>query len=321
MIDLKILVTGGAGFIGSNIANTLKKEGNDVVVLDDLSLGTTSNLAEGVEFLWGSVMDRDVVNRVASDCDYIFHDAAMSSSQMFADDPRAGVDVNMMGFMNIMESARKSGKVSKVIYASSSSIYNGLAMPFNEGQVISPKTFYEVSFYCREVAARSYFLEYGVPSIGLRYFSVYGRNERHKGKYANNISQFLWDMAEGSAPVIYGDGSQSRDFTQVDDVVQANLLAMRSEKEFGIYNVGTGVETTFNQVIDIINRELGTEIRPKYVNNPIKNYVQDTLADILLIKTELKYSPVSSIEQGIKSLVADLQSAATKKMSQATTSA
>ncbi|MEO9320161.1 MAG: NAD-dependent epimerase/dehydratase family protein [Nitrososphaera sp.] len=321
VIGMKILVTGGAGFIGSNIANTLRREGNEIVVLDDLSLGTTSNLEKGIEFVRGSVMDYEAVKKASSGCDYIFHDAAKSSSPMFAEDPREGIDVNIMGFMNVMEAARRSGKVRKVIYASSSSIYNGLPMPFNEGQVISPKTFYETSFYCREIAARSYYLEYGVPCIGLRYFSVYGPNERHKGKFANNISQFLWDMAEGISPVIYGDGSQSRDFTYVQDVVSANLLAMRSGKEFGIYNVGTGVETTFNQVIELINDNLGTDITPKYVNNPIKNYVQDTLADIALIKSELGYSPARSVREGVKSLVAVLDKVSKTKLSQATTSA
>ena len=309
-----MLVTGGAGFIGSNIANTLKKELTDseVLVLDDLSIGTSSNLSKGVKFIQGSVMDYELVRRLSFGCDYIFHDAAKSSSPMFRDDPRIGVEVNTIGFMNVMEAAKRNN-VKKVIYASSSSIYNGLSMPFKENQVIAPKTFYESSFYCREILAKSYYLENGIPSIGLRYFSVYGPNERHKGKYANNISQFLWDMAKGNSPLIYGNGNQTRDFTMVHDVVQANLLAMRADKEFGIFNVGTGIQTSFNQVIEIIDKKLGSEIRPTYIHNPIKNYVQDTLADISNTKSELGYKPHWTVESGIEFLVQELQTVGEQK--------
>ena len=300
---MRILVTGGAGFIGSNLANSLatKKE-NNVVVLDDLSLGTPANLAPSVKFAQGSIMQSDLVNEMTKDCDYIFHQAAKSSSPMFKDDPREGVDVNVIGFMNVMEGARRN-KVKKVIYATSSSIYNGLQAPFKESQTVSPRSFYETSFYCREAVARSYFLEYDVSSIGLRYFSIYGPNEAHKKNFANNISQFLWDMVKDKSPLIYGDGSQTRDFTYVEDVVQANTLAMQSDKKFGIYNVGTGVETSFNEVLKIINAQLGTAIRAEYQKNPIRNYVQQTMADISLASKELGYRPRWNVANGVKSLV------------------
>jgi len=300
---MRILVTGGAGFIGSNLANSLaaRKE-NTVVALDDLSLGTPANLSPNVRFTEGSVMESDLVNEMTKDCDYIFHQAAKSSSPMFKDDPREGMDVNLMGFMNVMEGARRN-KVKKVIFATSSSIYNGLKAPFKESQTVFPRSFYETSFYCREAIARSYFLEYDVNSIGLRYFSIYGPNEAHKKNFANNISQFLWDMASGKSPLIYGDGSQTRDFTYVEDVVQANTLAMQSDKKFGIYNVGTGVETSFNEVLMTINAQLGTTIRAEYQKNPIKNYVQQTMANISLASRELGYRPRWNISNGIKSLV------------------
>src|SRR5215208_7654839 len=346
---MKILVTGGAGFIGSNLANTLiyrirdgtrhtmqqdqtmqdsvYREGDDkygdVIALDDLSLGSTSNLCKEIRFVRGSIMDYDLVLELSRGCDYIFHQAALSSSPMFIEDPRKGIDINVMGFMNIMESARRNN-VRKVIYASSSSLYNGLPTPYRESANIIPKTFYESSFYCRETIARTYNLEYEVNSVGLRYFSVYGPNEKHKGKFANNISQFIWDIQKGNNPIIYGDGSQSRDFTFVDDVVQANILAMIKEEQqqntrpydysesegnnheapYNIYNIGTGTETSFNQVIEIINKLLGTEIRPIYVNNPINNYVQHTRADISKAKSELGYQPKwMDVEVGIRELL------------------
>ena len=253
---MKFLVTGGAGFIGSNLSNALQNityrnrkgeptknendyrnensipnnntsidNNNEVIALDDLSLGTPSNLSKRVKFVNGSVMNYELLLELSKGCDYIFHQAALSSSPMFVDDPRRGVDVNVMGFMNVMESAKRN-KVKKVIYASSSSLYNGLRTPYRESAKVIPKTFYESSFYCREMIARTYDLEHGVDSIGLRYFSVYGPNEKHKGRFANNISQFIWDLLEKKSPIIYGDGRQTRDFTFVDDVVQANILAM-----------------------------------------------------------------------------------------------
>jgi UDP-glucose 4-epimerase len=299
---MKILVTGGAGFIGSNIANTLaERKDFEVVALDDQSLGDRDNLSSNVDFVKGSVLEYDLV-RLSKGCDYIFHQAAKSSSPMFKNDPRIGVDVNVMGFMNVAEAAKKNN-VKRLIYASSSSVYNGLPLPFNENQVLEPKTFYEVSFYCREAIARSYFLEYGLSSIGLRYFSVYGPNESHKKKFANNVSQFLWDIDNGKSPEIYGDGKQTRDLTYVDDIVQANILAMESDKKFGLYNVGTGVETSFNQIVELLNKHLGKTIKPAYLTNPIKNYVYRTLADISLAKRELGYVPKWTVDNGIKQLI------------------
>jgi UDP-glucose 4-epimerase len=271
--------------------------------LDDLSLGTCSNLCKEVKIVKGSVMDYELILEICRGCDYVFHDAAKSSSPMFKHDPREGVDTNVMGFMNVMESSKRNN-VKKVIYASSSSIYNGMPMPFKESQNIIPKTFYESSFYCREILARSYYLENGVSSIGLRYFSIYGPNEKHKGVFANNISQFLWDIEEGKSPIIFDHGLQTRDFTFVEDVISANILAMKSDEiKHGIYNVGTGVRTPFNKIIEIINNILGTHIRPTYIACPMKNYVKDTLADISFARSELGYEPKWNIEDGIKKIV------------------
>jgi len=302
---MKILVTGGAGFIGSNIANKMSAEKDTLVVaMDDLSLGTPTNLLPSVKFVKGSVMDYELTLEVSKGCDYIFHEAAKSSSPMFKDDPREGVDINALGFMNVMESAKRNN-INKVIYASSSSMYNGLPVPFKESQILSPKTFYEASFYCREILAKSYYLENGVSSIGLRYFSVYGPNEKHKGNFANNISQFIWSIKSGKSPILYGDGKQTRDFVYVDDVVQANSLALQStEKEFGIYNVGTEVTTSFSRIVEIINENLGTQIEASHVDNPIKNYVQETKADISLARSELGYEPRwKGVEDGIKRII------------------
>lgn len=301
---MKILVTGGAGFIGSNIANALGEDkNNEIVALDDLSLGATSNLSTRIRFVKGSVMDPHLLHELCKDCDFVFHDAAKSSSPMFKEHPSQGVDVNAIGFMNVMESAKKNN-VRKVIYASSSSLYNGSSMPFNEYQFVSPRSFYEASFYCREVLARSYYLEWGVKSIGLRYFSVYGPNEGHKGRFANNITQFIWDVMAGKRPVVYGDGSQTRDFTHVSDVVKANVLAMESGIDYGIYNVGTGVQTSFTSIVRAISEDLGSDIAPIYLANPIKNYVHDTLADTTLARSALGFEAKCCLDEGIKRAIA-----------------
>jgi len=299
---MKILVTGGAGFIGSNLAEKLVED-HDVTVLDDLYIGSKKNLDDtDIEFVEGSVMDEALVNNVCKDCDYIFHNAAMSSSPMFKEQPKLGMEVNVLGFMNVMKAARDNG-VKKVVYASTSSLYNGNPLPYSEMQPITAKTFYEASFRTREMVAQTYYFENDVSSIGLRYFSVYGPRESHKGKYANNISQFLWDMMKGKPAVIYGDGTQRRDFTFVNDVVSANILAMTSKINFGIFNVGTGIGTSFNDLIALINKLLGTSIEPMYVDNPIKNYVHDTIADLSLVAKSLGYKPQWTLEKGIKFLI------------------
>jgi len=299
---MKVLVTGGAGFIGANLAEKLAED-HGVTVLDDLYLGSKKNLdGVDIEFVEGSIMDEELVNKVCKNCDYIFHNAAMSSSPMFKEQPKLGMEVNVSGFMNVMKAAKENG-VKKVIYASTSSLYNGNPLPYSEMQPITAKTFYEASFRTREIVAQTYYFENDVDSIGLRYFSVYGPKELHKGQYANNISQFLWDMMQGKPTVIYGDGTQRRDFTFVNDVVSANILAMKSKIDFGIFNVGTGIGTSFNDLVALINKLLGISIEPVYVDNPIKNYVHDTIADLSLVSKSLGYKPQWTLERGIKFLI------------------
>ncbi|MFQ5970444.1 MAG: NAD-dependent epimerase/dehydratase family protein [Nitrososphaerales archaeon] len=299
---MKLLVTGGAGFIGSNLAEKLSED-HDVTILDDLYLGSKKNIeSTDIEFVKGSVMDAALVNKLCRDCDYIFHNAAMSSSPMFKKEHKLGMEVNLFGFMNMMKAALDNS-VKKVIYASTSSLYNGNPLPYSETQPLTAKTFYEASFRTREIVAQTYYFEHDLSSIGLRYFSVYGPKESHKGQYANNISQFLWSMMKGKPAVIYGDGTQRRDFTFVYDVVSANILAMTSKIDFGIFNVGTGIATSFNELVSLINKLLGTSIRPVHVNNPIKNYVHDTIADLSLISKSLSYKPQWSLEKGTGFLI------------------
>lgn len=301
---MRFLVTGGAGFIGSNIVRRLVSDGNEAVVLDNTSLGNIDNLRglpEGrLKVSIGDVRDWSSLEGLAKDVDGIFFDAAKSSAPMFHPDPREGVDVNLKGFLNAVEAARRYDL--PLVYASTSSLYSRCDPPHREEMQVRAGSFYEYSFYVREQAASLYAELYGISAVGLRYFSVYGPREEHKGSYANNISQFLWEMARGRAPVIYGDGGQTRDFIYVEDVVDANLLAMRSGLKGEVVNVGTGVATSFNEVVELLNQELGTSIRPEYVPNPIRNYVMHTRADTGKAEHLIKFRARVPLREGIKRL-------------------
>ena len=301
----RILVTGGAGFIGSNIAKRLVELGHEVTVADNLFLGRRDNLKGlKLKFQKMDLRDEKETDRLfrKGRFEYVFHEAACSSAPMFDNDPRYALDVNMRGFVNVMQAAKQTG-VKRVVYASTSSIYHDLTPPQVESMVVTPESFYTISKYFTELCARQYLDEHGVESIGMRYFSVYGPNELHKGRYANIISQFLWVMRKGGRPVIYGDGKQGRDFTYVDDVVDANIRAMRGGKPSEVYNIGTGSITTFNEVVQLLNLSLGKKIAPNYISNPIHNYVPLTGASIEKARKELGFVSRYELKDGIKKLV------------------
>ena len=194
--------------------------------------------------------------------------------------------------------------IKKVIYASTSSLYGDFEPPHREDMNVYPRTLYEYTMFAREHLARTYYWAFGVKSIGLRYFSVYGPNELHKGRYANVITQFLWCLLKRKQPVIYGDGLQTRDFTFVLDVAEATIMAMESEDiECDIFNVGTGVETTFREIVRMLNNALGTDIRAKYVPNPIKKYVYRTKADTTKAEKILGFKARVDVKSGIEKMV------------------
>jgi UDP-glucose 4-epimerase len=303
----KALVTGGAGFIGSNIVEELVDRGVEVVVLDDLYLGTEDNLSEvrdEIRFVEGSVTDMEKVEEAIQGCDTVFHQAARSSSPMHMDDPQDGAEVNIIGFINTMEAAEEEG-VEKVVYASTSSMYGSVEPPHSEDMGEVPTNLYTASKMSRERYAQVYSYNNRVQTTGLRYFSVYGPHEKGKGKYANVVTQFLWKMMDGESPVIWGDGEQSRDLTFVKDIVKANILAAeRDEKLDGnYYNIGTGRDITFNQVVEKLNEALDKDIEPEHVENPRDKYVQTTKADYSRAKRDLGYEPDYSFEEGLRESV------------------
>ncbi|MBU4077014.1 MAG: NAD-dependent epimerase/dehydratase family protein [Euryarchaeota archaeon] len=297
---MKILVTGGAGFIGSNLVGELVRE-NSVVILDNLHSGSLENLKEvknKIEIIKDSC--NNISNLKLPVVDIIFHLGIPSSSPMYKQNPLlVGEAIN--GTISVFEYAKKV-KAKKVIFASSSSLYNGNQPPHIENMEIRVTDYYTEARFCIERIAKLYNVLYGVKSAGLRFFSVYGPHEKAKGNYANMVSQFLWEMKKGKSPIIYGDGTQSRDFVFVKDVVRALILIMNLEIEHEIYNVGTGISYSFNDIIQVLNDKLNTNIKPTYIEMPIKNYVDRTLADTRKIKS-IGYQTEYSIEKGIDEII------------------
>jgi len=296
---LSILVTGGAGFIGSNLIEDLLASGEDVVVLDNLHTGSLDNL-EGLE---GNLkfINESCVNLSKMDLHpkAIYHLGIPSSSPMYKNDPfLVGEAVN--GALAIFDLAKREG--CKVVYAASSSVYNGLLPPHREDMDILVTDYYTEARLCIERLAELYKRLFGLNSVGLRFFSVYGPNERAKKEYANIITQFLWEMQTGKAPLIYGDGTQTRDFTYVKDVVKALKLAMDYDYH-GILNVGTGISHSFNDVIKMLNEKMGENFPPEYEENPIKNYVMHTKADTSKLKKTLGFKAHYTLSEGIDEIM------------------
>ncbi|MFB6197183.1 MAG: NAD-dependent epimerase/dehydratase family protein [Halobacteriaceae archaeon] len=296
MQDKRVLVTGGAGFIGSNLANHLADD-NDVIAVDDLYLGTPENLESDVEFISKSVVGSDL----PTDVDVVFHLAALSSYKMHEKDPTRGARVNVEGFVNTVDQARQDG-CDTIIYASTSSIYGSRTEPSPESLEVEARTGYEASKLARERYAEYFHNHYDLTLAGMRFFSVYqgfGGAEEHKGEFANTVAQFAHKMANGNRPELFGDGTQTRDFTHVDDVVRGLVQAAEHELN-GIYNLGTGESYDFNTVIEMLNDELGTNIDPKYIENPYDVYVHDTRADYDKIHEATGWEPKIDFEEGIK---------------------
>lgn len=296
---MSTLVTGGAGFIGSNLVEELLAAGEDVIVLDNMQTGSISNL----EGLQGSLkLITASCNDLAGmdlQIEKIYHLGIPSSSPMYKKNPYF-VGEALNGFIAVLEQAKKLG--ARVVYASSSSLYNGLLPPHQEDMTIQVADYYTEARLAMERLAELYLQLFDVRSVGMRFFSVYGPKEAAKKQYANMVTQFLWDMKDGKTPIIFGDGSQTRDFIFVKDVVQALQLAMKSDYH-GILNVGTGKAHSFNEVIEIINQTLGLNNAPRYVNNPIKNYVLHTRADTGKAKRKINFEAQMDLEAGIDSLI------------------
>ncbi len=298
---MKCLVTGGAGFIGSNLAETLLSEGHEVVILDDFSMGRLQNIngiRKKVTLIKGSLLDDKIVQKAAKGCNVIFNEAAASSSPMFMKELRRSVAINTDGFINILQAAQKNN--SKVVYASTSSIYANNKGSLKEDMQVTPPNFYSVTKLVNEHLAYLFYREFGLQTVGFRYMSVYGPHESGKGIYANMATQFLWDMIKGKPPVIYGDGKQTRDFVYVSDVVRANIQAAASKVGGEVLNIGTGTATSLNDLVKKINNALGTSMQPQYIENSVKMYIYTQKAEIKKARKMLDWEPKVSLDEGLK---------------------
>ncbi len=296
---MKVLVTGGLGFIGSNLAERLLNDGHEVSIIDNLHTGSLENIEAIKDKVKFFEMDSGDIEKTGEKYDVIFHQGIYSSSPMYKDNPHL-VAKAQDEFISILEYARANA--SRVIYASTSSMYNGITPPHKEDIVPLIKDFYSEARISMERIAKIYNEFYSVPIVALRYFSVYGPHEKAKKGYANLVTQFLWEMKAGKSPLIFGDGTQTRDFTHVSDVVEANILSMKYEG-FGVFNVGAGKSTTLNEVIKKLNEKLGTNIEPEYQENKIKNYVMYTQADTTKAEKELGFTAKVSLDEGIERLI------------------
>ena len=297
------LVTGGAGFIGSHLIEELLKRGERVRVLDNYSTGRRSNIAEfldRIELLDGDIRSYHVVREVVDGVDYILHEAALPSVPRSIRDPITSNDVNVGGTLNILEAARSAG-VKKVVFASSSSIYgNNPELPKHEGMIPDPLSPYAVSKLASEKYCKVFSDIYGLPTIALRYFNVFGPRQDPSSQYSAVIPKFITAMIKDEQPVIFGDGEQSRDFTYVANVVNANLLAADAESVSGIaMNSACHQRITLNELVAFINKILGKNISPIYKDER-KGDVKHSFADITKIGKALHYIPSITFEEGLK---------------------
>lgn len=298
-----VLITGGAGFIGKNLAAKLLNENVVVFILDDFSYSPPSNVIKGAELMVADVSDSLQFNGSLSnkDIDFIFHFAAPSSVALFNRDPVKCFNKTVAGILNVFHYAREKD-VQKVIFPSSGSVYGELPPPQSEDQNPRPVNLYGIAKLTTEYIAQC-FAEH-VKYLILRIFAGYGQGEEHKRDYASPVTLFLNSMVNNKPPIIYGDGSQSRDFVYVDEVVNAVLRSAESSFSGGIINVGSGRSHTFNEVVSLINDLLGKEIKPKYVKKP-EFYLEKTCADIRRMKEILSINPID-LYDGLKKYLESL---------------
>lgn len=293
-----VLVTGGAGFIGSNLLKELVED-SKVFVIDNLNTGNVLNIDPYMKKIQLQVLDTEDIFQVDFVPQVIFHLGMYSSTPMYKEN-RNLVRKVVDGTIQVLEFAKRHN--SRLVLASSSSIYNGHGVPQKEDMVPMVTDFYTEARLYAERLTELYASMFGLRAICLRFFSVYGPGEKSKGRYANLVSQFMWDIQEGKNPVIYGDGKQTRDFIYVKDVVRALVLAARSEED-GVFNVGTGKSYSVNEMLEKLMQAMGRKVDPVHVETPISNYVMHTEADTAKAQKKLGFKAKYTLDEGIREIV------------------
>ncbi len=301
----KVLITGGAGFIGSNLAALCLARGYEVRVLDNLATGLTKNLEklEGLEFMRGDAMDPSDAHDATKDVQYVFAEGAVSTSADFFPDPTRGITVNEVGFVTLMKAAATNG-VRKVVYPLSSRMYGTSPVPSSEHELLACNV---VDVYCssllnRLYIARQFEITHMIRNVGLVYFSVYGPNLEGKGQGANIVQKAIWEMKKGQSPTFFGDGTLTRDLIHVQDVAEANLLAAESFYSSGFVNVGTGIETSMNELGSRINLIMGTKIPPAYEHPPY-GFAMRQCASTSWAAATVGFRARVSLSEGLRDLI------------------
>jgi len=300
-----VLVTGGAGFIGARLALRLERQfpGCRVIVFDAFALGHFQNLRgfRG-ECIAGDIQSADDLRELARlRCDYIFHQAAVSDTTVA--DQKHVVAVNTNAFCRLLDVAARME--APVVYASSAAVYGNAPAPHRAGEGEAPENVYGFSKLMMDHAAQRFSAVHGLPIIGLRYFNVYGPGEFYKGTTASMVLQLGLQLLAGRRPKLFEWGDQRRDFVYIDDVVQANLKALAARRS-GVYNVGTGHARSFNDLLSILQCELGTAAEPEFIDNPWGFYQNHTEADIVPTQEMLGYQPRYSLEDGVRAYVPEI---------------
>lgn len=310
MKNKKIVVTGGAGFIGSNLARHLSNENNHVVVIDNLSTGHLENIqdliaAEKIEFIKGSITELNVLQDAFKGCEYVFHEAALPSVPRSIKEPLLTNQVNISGTLNVLVAAKDAG-VKKVIYASSSSVYGDTpTLPKKESMSPNPLSPYAVGKLAGEYYCQVFTSAYGLPTVALRYFNVYGPHQDPASEYAAVIPKFITQVLNHQHIVMYGDGEQTRDFTYVSDVVRANILAAES-KISGVFNMAGGKRITLNDLAQTIMTLCKNKV--DVINEGVRpGDIKHSLADISKAKKGFGYIPKYDITEGLKETIAWFQ--------------
>ncbi|MCP2519612.1 SDR family oxidoreductase [Candidatus Aminicenantes bacterium AC-708-M15] len=300
------LVTGGAGFIGSNIVRFLIKKGERVRVLDNFLTGKKENLAsisDKIELIEGDIRHFEICLKATEGVDYVLHQAALPSVPRSVEDPLTTSEININGTLNILLASLKN-KIKRVVYASSSSIYgDSPILPKREEMMPSPLSPYAITKLTGEYFCKVFYQIYGLETVILRYFNVFGPYQDPASQYAAVIPKFIKAMLKGEKPVIYGDGEQSRDFTYVDNVVIANILsAIKKDASGKVFNIATQKRITINELVKEINSILKTNIEPEYAP-PRPGDIKHSLADITAAKKILGYDPEIQFREGLEKTV------------------
>jgi nucleoside-diphosphate-sugar epimerase len=300
---MRYLVTGGAGFIGSNTVDELVRRGHSVVVLDDLSAGKEENLADvrsKITFVKGSITDIEAVQKATHQAEFVIHLAARTSVPRSVKDPLETNRINVDGTLNVLIAARDN-KVRRIVFAASSSAYGETpTLPKTESMQPKPISPYGVSKYVGELYAQTFGRCYGLENVSVRYFNIFGPRQDPGSPYSGVLSKFAIAFLDGTQPVVFGDGEQTRDFTYVDNAVQANLLACESSSASGeVFNIGTGGRVSLNQTLQHLRRITGKNLEAKY-ESPREGDIRDSQADISKARELLGYEPTVPFAEGLE---------------------